>query len=210
MNTVHEIIEGEMRNNREEQREDLKKRLIDAAEARIAAGGLNGLKARDVTADAGCALGALYTAFEDLDRLILHVNSRTLARLGAALQAAVPVGQGPKEVMAALAQAYVSFALQNFRLWAALFTHRLPEGIEAPDWHRAEHAVLIANIIAPLAELRPDLPPQALQQRARTVFAAVHGVVMLALTARFVATPRDQLPGEVAALVEAMTRGLAD
>ena len=199
-----------MRNNREEQREGLKTRLIDAAEARIAAGGLNGLKARDVTADAGCALGALYTAFEDLDRLILHVNSRTLARLGAALQAAVVPGQGPKAVMAALAQGYVGFALANFRLWAALFTHRLPEGIEAPDWHRAEHAVLIAQIITPLAKLRPELAGEALRQRALTVFAAVHGVVMLALTARFVATPRDKLPGEVAALVDAMTRGFAE
>ncbi|MES2433725.1 MAG: WHG domain-containing protein [Pseudomonadota bacterium] len=197
-----------MRNNREEQREGLKQRLVDAAEARIAAGGLNGLKARDVTADAGCALGALYTAFEDLDRLILQVNSRTLARLGAALQASVVPGHGPRAVMAELAQGYVGFALQNFRLWAALFTHRLPEGIEAPDWHRDEHAVLIAQIIAPLSKLRPDLAGAALRQRALTVFAAVHGVVMLALTARFVATPREQLPGEVAALVEAMTRGL--
>ena len=93
-----------MRNKREEARDDLKKRLIDAAEARIAAGGLRGLKARDVTADAGCALGALYNAFDDLDRLVLQVNSRTLARLGVALAASVPVDAGPKEVMAALAQ----------------------------------------------------------------------------------------------------------
>lgn len=48
-----------MRNKREEARDDLKKRLIDAAEARIAGGGLRGLKARDVTADAGCAPGGL-------------------------------------------------------------------------------------------------------------------------------------------------------
>lgn len=197
-----------MRNKREEQRDGLKLRLIDAAEARIAAQGLEGLKARDVTADAGCALGGLYTAFEDLDRLILQVNSRTLARLGAALQLAA-IGQGPKETLAALAQGYVQFAVQNFRLWSALFTHRLPEGVEAPDWHRAEHAVLIAQIIAPLSQLRPDLAGDALQQRARTVFAAVHGVVMLALTARFVATPAEVLPGEVAALVDAMTRGLS-
>lgn len=81
-----------MKTKREEQRDDLKKRLVDAAEARIAAGGLSGLKARDVTADAGCALGALYNVVEDLDRLILLVNSRTLARLGAALKAAVPRG----------------------------------------------------------------------------------------------------------------------
>lgn len=197
-----------MRNKREEQREGLKTRLIDAAEAQIAARGLEGLKARDITAEAGCALGGLYTAFEDLDRLVLQVNSRTLARLGEALQASAR-GQGPKEILAGLAQGYVEFAVQNFRLWSALFTHRLPEGIEAPDWHRAEHAVLIAQIIAPLAELRPDLAGEALQQRARTVFAAVNGVVMLSLTARFVSTPREALPGEVAALVDAMTRGFA-
>lgn len=197
-----------MRNKREEQREGLKTRLIDAAEVRIAAQGLRGLKARDITADAGCALGGLYTAFEDLDRLVLHVNSRTLARLGVALQLAAK-GQGPKETMAALAQGYVQFSVANFRLWSALFTHRLPEGVEAPDWHLAEHAVLIAQIIAPLSQLRPDLAGEALQQRARTVFAAVHGVVMLALTARFVSTPKDALAGEVAALVDALTRGFA-
>lgn len=197
-----------MSNKREEARDDLRKRLIDAAEARIAAQGLRGLKARDVTADAGCALGALYTAFDDLDRLILQVNSRTLARLGGELQAAVPQGADAKDAMAALAQGYVTFALGNLHLWSALFNHRLPEGIEAPDWHRAEHAVLIAQIIPPLAALRPDLGPDALQQRAKTVFAAVHGVVQLALHGRFVGTPREVLADEVAALVQAMTRGL--
>ncbi len=198
-----------MANKRDENREDLKKRLIDAAEARIAASGLRGLKARDVTADAGCALGALYNAFEDLDHLILHVNSRSLARLGAALEASVPQGAGPKEVLLALAQGYVDFALGNYRLWSALFNHRLPEGVEAPEWHRAEHRVLIEQIIRPLGVLRADLDEADLEQRAKTVFAAVHGVVYLALTARFVGTPRAVLPREVAALVEAMMRGLA-
>lgn len=197
-----------MRNKREEARDDLRKRLVDAAEARIASQGLAALKAREVTADAGCALGALYTAFDDLDRLILQVNSRTLVRLGAALQAACSDGLAPKDSLAALAQGYVAFALANFHLWSALFNHRLPDGVEVPEWHRAEHAVLIEQIIPPLAALRPDLPPAAVQQRAKTVFAAVHGVVQLALHGRFVGTPRDLLAGEVAALVEAMTRGL--
>ena len=195
---------------REEKRDNLKMRLIDAAEAQIAAEGLVGLKARVVTAAAGCALGALYTAFEDLDRLILHVNSRTLARLGAALEVACPAGQGPKQALAALAQGYVGFALQNYRLWAALFSHHLPAGVEAPEWHIKDHAVLIAQIIRPLSQLRPDLNPTALQQRARTVFSAVHGVVAMAVTGRYVTTPQQDLPGEVAAIVDALTRGLAD
>ena len=50
-----------------EKRSDLRTRLIDAAEAEIAEKGLLGLKARDVTARAGCALGAIYNAVSDLD-----------------------------------------------------------------------------------------------------------------------------------------------
>ena len=64
---------------------DLRTRLIDAAEVEIAEKGLAGIKARDVTGRAGCALGAIYNAVADLDELVQRVNSRTLVRLGAAL-----------------------------------------------------------------------------------------------------------------------------
>lgn len=203
-----ENIEGEMGNNREERRAELQHRLIDAAEAQIAAQGLAGLKAREVTTAAGCALGALYTAFEDLDRLVLHVNSRTLAQMGAALRdAAGRAGEDPEAVLQALAATYTDFALAHRHLWLALFEHRLPEGVEMPDWHRREHEVLITVIVPPLAKLRPDLDLAALTLRARTVFAATHGVVALALQGRFVGVPVELLRAEVAALVETMARG---
>ena len=197
-----------MGNKREAARDDMRTRLIDAAETRIAAKGLAGLKAREVTADAGVALGGLFNAFADLDDLVLQVNSRTLQRLGDTLRATCVPGLGPKDALAALAQAYVSFALQQFQLWSALFNHRLPDGVEPPDWYRADHAVLIEQIIGPLAMLRPDLDAAMILQRAKTVFAAVHGVVQLSLRGRFVGVARQDLGGEVAALVAAMTRGL--
>lgn len=198
---------SESHSAKDDKRADLRQRLVAAAEAQIAANGLAGLKAREVTTAAGCALGALYNAFDDLDRLVLQVNSGTLARLGAVLTAAVPQGAQPEAAMQALAAAYVEFALTHRNLWQALFDHRLPPGTEVPDWHRQDHAVLIAQIIGPLAELRPDLPPEALPLRARTIFAAVHGVVQLALQGRFVGVPAESLRAEVAALVEAMARG---
>lgn len=187
-------------------REALLTRLVAAAEAEIAEKGLLGLKARDVTARAGCALGAIYTAVADLDELILRVNSRTLARLGEALAPASRAG-GPEMVTLALADAYAVFALENRRLWSALFEHRLPEGVTMPDWHRAEHEVLIAQIGAPLSKLRPDLPDAALQLRVRTLFGAVHGVVHLALQGRLVGVPEAALRQELAALVTALGLG---
>jgi AcrR family transcriptional regulator len=208
MNTVHETIEMEVRNNREIQRDDLRNRLIDAAERQMATGGLAGLKARDVTTEAGCALGALYNAFEDLDRLVLHVNLRTLSRLGDALKTACPTDGSATDTMLALSRAYVTFALENRRLWAALFDHRLPEGVETPDWYLNAHSVLIAQIGRPLASLRPDLSPEDRALRSKTLFAAVHGVVQLALQGRFIGVPADRIAPEVDAIVIAMTRGL--
>lgn len=185
---------------------DLRTRLIEAAEAEIAEKGLLGLKARDVTQRAGCALGAIYNAVADLDELVMRVNSRTLERLGAALAPASGAGS-PEGVTLALADAYAVFALENRRLWSALFEHRLPEGVEMPDWHRQEHEVLIARIVAPLQTLRPDLPQDEIRLRVRTLFGAVHGVVHLALQGRLVGVPEPMLRQEVAALVGALVLG---
>lgn len=185
---------------------DLRTRLIEAAEAEIAEKGLLGLKARDVTQRAGCALGAIYNAVADLDELVMRVNSRTLERLGQALAPASDAGS-PEAVTLALADAYAVFALENRRLWSALFEHRLPEGVELPEWHRQEHEVLIARIVAPLHRLRPDLADTDVRLRVRTLFGAVHGVVHLALQGRLVGVPETLLRQEVAALVGALVLG---
>lgn len=196
-----------MGNKRTEQREALKTKLIDAAEAQIAANGLKNLKARAVTKVAGCALGALYNAFEDIDHLVLHVNSRTLAKLGTALKDACSTCEAPEPALAALSQAYLTFALEHEHLWSSLFDHRLPDGVSIPEWHRKDHEVLIAHIVEPLSVLRPDLQYGMLELRAKTLFAAVHGVVQLALQGRFVGTPREHLSSEVESLVTVMVRG---
>jgi AcrR family transcriptional regulator len=209
MNTVQGIFErrsndlgSRMKDKPQTDRKaDLRTRLIEAAEK-----GLTGLKARDVTQRAGCALGAIYNAVADLDELVMRVNSRTLQRLGAALAPASGAG-GPEAVTLALADAYAVFALENRRLWSALFEHRLPEGLEMPDWHRQEHDVLIARIVAPLHGLRPDLSDAEVRLRVRTLFGAVHGVVHLALQGRLVGVPEPLLRQEVAALVGALTLG---
>lgn len=195
-----------MTSNREKKRADLKRRLIEAAEAEIAAHGLAGLKARAVTTRAGCALGALYTAFEDLDMLVIEVNSRTLARLGAALGTDLPQDT-PESALQALAARYADFAVANRPLWLALFEHRMSEGREVPDWHRRDHAVLVELIVPQLARLRPDMSPEALALRARTTFAAAHGVIHLALQGRFVGVPMAALKSEIAGLVETLTAG---
>ncbi len=201
-------MEFHLGNNREIKRNNLRDRLTTSAERLIAENGLRGLKARDITKDAGCALGAIYNAVEDLDELVMLVNSRTLARLGNALHEAGAEESDPKALMQVLARTYVEFAQNNMPLWSTIFNHRLPDGKEVPDWHAVEYAVLIEEIISPLSKMRPDLDGGALRLRAQTLFASVHGVVQLSIHGRFVGTPPEYLVQEVEALVDAMTRGI--
>ncbi len=197
-----------MTEKRREKKAELKARLIAAGTELIAEQGLKGLRARDIAERAGSALGGLYTVFDDLDGLVLHVNSDTLKRLETALNAALPPSGDLEESFLSLSLAYLRFALAERNLWSALFEHRMPEGVAVPDWHLAEHAFLIGLIAAPLARQMPDASAEDIAIRARTVFSAVHGVIAISLEGRFVGITPVLLEREVAALARVLANGL--
>ncbi len=190
-------------------RQAMRERIVLAVLKGIETRGIGRLSARDVAKLAGCSAAAIYTVFEDFDHAIFAANARVLDRMGAAL-AAVPMPEDdPATSLRDLARAYARFALENEVYWWAVFNHRQAETTVTPDWYLEQHATLISRIFAPLRVLRPDLDAAGLALRARTLFSAVHGVVQLSLERRFVGVPTEHLEAEVAALVDAMTRGLA-
>ncbi|MGI9479395.1 MAG: TetR/AcrR family transcriptional regulator [Hyphomicrobiaceae bacterium] len=194
---------------REALRNELTRRLLEAATERMEKYGLDGVSAREVTADAQCGLGTIYKCYRDLDELILHVNSRTLKKLDNILAAAVRPTDAPDARLVNLALAYLDFALSNNNAWSALFKHRIPAGSLVPDWHVAEHRALFQHICRPLAEIDAALPKQAITIRARTIFAAVHGIVALSIEGKFVGLEREVVSAELETVVSAMLRGLA-
>lgn len=194
---------------REAVRKELTRRLLDAAAARMEQFGLDGVNARDVTTDARCGLGTIYKCYRDLDELILHVNSRTLKRLDAALAAAVRPTEKPAERLVQLALAYLDFALENINVWSALFKHRMPSNWPVPDWHVAEHRALFQHVRQPLAEIDPALGDRALIVRARTIFAAVHGIVALSIEGKFIGLEHTIVSTELESVVRALVRGFA-
>jgi len=198
-----------MASKRELKREDLKARLIEAARTRIEAGGLLALRARDVTQDAGCALGGLYTVFEDLHDLVFHVNSTTLAALERSLDLETLRALPPADRLRHLARGYLRFALENRNLWQALFEHRLPEGRGVPQWHLDEHLFLIGHIAEPLREVEPEMSEEQRAIRARTLFGAVHGVISISLEGRFVGLPVESLEQELDDFVRTIAAGAA-
>ncbi len=191
---------------RQTKKEDLKARLIVAGTELIREQGLKNLRARDIAERAGSALGGLYTVFADLDGLILHVNSGTLKRLETALNAAISPSTNIEETFLSLSLAYLRFALAERNLWSALFEHRMPEGVSVPEWHLAEHAFLIGLIATPLSRHMPDASCDEVAIRARTFFAAIHGVLSLSLEGRFIGITTEALEHEITVLAGILAR----
>ena len=192
-----------------ERRAKLREDLIRAAEKSVARGGLAGLKTRDLARQIGVANGEVYNLVDDVDELILRVGSRTLSRLDAALTAAESQGAAsPHDVLVRIAVAYCDFAADNLELWRALFEHRMTRGKPIPQWAVDEQMNLFRHIYHPLAALFPKRSAAELGVTARSLFSAVHGMVLLGLEQKLIAVPVDALRAEIATIVRAMVKGL--
>src|SRR5689334_16521012 len=108
-------------------RRKLRDALVHAAERIIEKEGLRGMKARELAHKVGCAVGAIYNVFTDLDDLIFAVNALTLEQLEKTLALAGKKSADPQadaiRALNHLALAYTDYAAANRRRWRALFDH---------------------------------------------------------------------------------------
>jgi AcrR family transcriptional regulator len=193
-----------------ERRERLRERLIEAAEAAIAGGGFEAIKARDLATAAGCSVGMIYQVFQDLDDLVLTVNARTLDALDAVMADAAETG-GPDPVarLQALGTAYLDFALKESRRWRTLFEHRLPEGYPVPAWYSERLETLFGHLRQPLAQLLPGRSAETLADAANALFSGTHGVVVLGLDGKLGRVPPEVIAHRVRFLIAAALAGAA-
>jgi AcrR family transcriptional regulator len=142
--------------------------------------------------------------------LIVAANTQTLRAFGRAGEAAMrraadrPVG----EQLEALALAYLDFAMTHRKRWKAVFEHQMAEGESVPAPYRADQNRLFALIEQPLIPLMAD--PVQRGSAARTLFAAVHGIVALALDRKLGPFDATETERQVRFIVHLMAKGLAD
>jgi AcrR family transcriptional regulator len=195
---------------REPFRVRLRQEVIGLAERIVTSEGLPALQARRVAGDAGCSVGTVYNVFGDLDGLIIAVNERTLDLLGEPLTSAFEKNAKHPTAgrLTALALAYMQFAIANQLRWRAVFEHRLPAAREVPEHYRANQARLLSLIEETIAREIPDKDKRS--HAARALFAAVHGIIALALDNRMSPFDAGTVEAEIRFIVRAAAAGLAD
>ena len=184
--------------------------LIEIAERRIGESGYRTLTARDLAAEAGCSVGTIYTLFRDMEALVAEVNARTTGRLERTVRDALDAAPGDisaKRQLVLLGQAYFDFVVANPRLWSAIFESGVHAEGAVAEARQAEHARLLAHVARPLSALLPDLSPARIDLVARSLFAAVHGIVSLGQQRQFMPVPSAEVSAQIAFIVEAFADG---
>ena len=211
----HAINQTDTNNSTEQRRARLREALVAAAEQAIEQQGIATLRARALAQEVGCAVGAIYNVVEDLDDLVLLVNARTLAALERELIAAdradEPLAQGSNPAIARLVRmaiAYLDFAAAHTPRWRMLFEHRMPAGREVPAWYREEQQRLFAYVEELLLELQGQESRVRRALLARSLFSAVHGLVVLGLEEKLQTIPLPVLREQVRFVVTAIGRGM--
>lgn len=186
----------------------LRARMLQIAEELLEREGLAGLQARRVAKEADCAVGTLYNIFDGIDGLIVAANAETLRAFGRNAEAAVrrSAGGALEQQLLALALAYLDFAIAHPRRLRAVFDHQMAESAEVPAEYRADQDRLFALIEGPLAGHITD--ERARARAARAMFAAVHGIVVMAMDRKLGPFDITETEAQVRLVVELMSLGL--
>lgn len=186
--------------------EELKELILVAARRIVEDRGLKALSAREIARDIGYAPGTLYNMFDNLDDILLRVEARVLGELDSHLGSAMSGRQG-SDAIKAFASAYVEFAYRHPRLWELLQYHHPLIEKKAPDWY-------LERVYAPMSRLEPVLSrhsgtkdAEAATRNARQMWAAIHGVTLVATTPKFGNVPMPTTISMVESIIAELAGG---
>ena len=176
---------------------DLRAALVSAALELLEEGGATEFSLRAAARRAGVAPSAPYRHYADRDALLSAVAAVGYRELAEHLATAHPSPSTPDD-LAAVAVAYVRFALQR----PALFRVMFGEPCDRDSGERVAATAAIAAYVGAIVERWfPAADPEAL---STAIWALVHGLAFLHLDGKLDSSPPDAVADRVSAAVQAV------
>lgn len=180
-------------------REELRELILSTGQNVLAEGGYARFSAREVAKRVGYSVGTIMHIFGNVDLLVMAINSRTFSLWAQWIEARLEGVEG-RERIAVLVRGYFDFAAGHVNLWAAIYEHRVPEGLEMAESLVAERVHLTDIIRREVGSLLPEDGSDRVARLTSSLIATVHGHCAFALGGSFA------LMGEVAPLELAVAR----
>lgn len=165
-------------------RDELEALILDAGQGLMAEAGYGRFSAREVAKRIGYTVGTIMHVFGNVDTLVMAINSRTFTLWAEWLEDRLGDAVGPDRINA-LVQGYFDFAEANPNLWAAIYEHRLPAGMEMPERLVSERVRLTGIIAREIEAVLPEKARGEAVRLARSLIATVHGHCSFAIGGSF-------------------------
>ena len=164
-------------------RSELRALVVAAGHDLMGEVGFASFSAREVARRVGYSVGTLYNIFDNLDHLVIAINSRTFAIWTDYLRQKVDDSSGDR--LRALVEAYFAFARNHPRLWMAIYDHRLPPGMAMPEVDKKTRRALTQIVFDEVARQLPGQEVENVERLARSLIATVHGHCSFELNGSF-------------------------
>ena len=171
------------RRRREQEREDLRRRILDATGSLFLEQGYEGLSMRQIAERIGYSATTIYRYYNDKDDLLYAIVQDGFLRFGKALSKAAQSSDDPRERLAALGHAYIHFGLKNPIYYQLMFMQRFDFLFES----RAEEQAPMIDSFAVLQQaVEQSMQAGVLRQgdpetTSIVIWSVVHGITSLAI-----------------------------
>lgn len=176
------IREGSQK-RREQQRQETRQAILEAATALFAEKGYEDFSLRQVAEATGYTPTTIYLYFENKDDLLFQTATHGFKTFGEMLQAGYDSADTPRERFFAIGQAYVTFGLTHPVHYRLMFMQR-GEFLFKPPPGECDSIIDAFAILEQTLQECVDagvIAPQNVHQLAGTIWSGVHGIVALAI-----------------------------
>lgn len=163
-------------------KENLKQKLFDNAWQIVKSEGIEHLNARKLAKLSSCAVGSIYTSFENFQELQLAINAKIITMLYCTLSSTFDSSylteNDLKYVLKEMGLSYIRFGQENLFLWKSLFEYLPFEQI--PIWYANHTKEGIEKICQKLA-FHFQLNESEAKRILGFYWASIHGVSAILL-----------------------------
>jgi len=173
---------------RERERAERERLIVTAARELAETEGWDAVTTRRLAAEIEYSQPVLYSHFKGKDAIMAAVAVEGCAELATELRTARTAAEGARASLAAVGEAYTSFARRRPALYDALFTHPVDLPFATPEAPAALHEAFgeLFQAVEPIAAEGDD--PGLLTE---TYWASLHGLVTLMRSGRLPAEAHE-------------------
>lgn len=155
-------------------REELEALILDTGGKVMAESGYARFSAREVAKRIGYSVGTVMHVFGNVDGLVMEINARTFRHWSEWLEERLEGTEGRERILV-LVRGYFDFAETHLNLWAAIYEHRVPEGMAMSEKLAAQRVRLTGVIAREVAAVLPAHEAGDAAELTSSLIATVHG-----------------------------------